>query len=138
MSTDAAPKPPPGTDAKAISPAYLAFLGDAVYTLQIRWRLMETGGPVSRAHALCARYVCAEAQANAFTHIEPLLTPEEAEIFRRGRNIHTHKAPKGASVAQYHAATGLEALVGYLYLGGRHERLETLFARIWAAGRENE
>ena len=58
----------------------------------------------------------------------PLLTEEELALYRRGRNAHVHGVPQGASVGEYHAATGLEALFGWLYLQGRLERLNTLFA----------
>ena len=74
------------------------------------------------------QYVAAPAQAERFARIQPLLTEEEADVFRRGRNTAPHSVPKAASRAQYQTATGLEALFGWLYLQGRTQRLNELFA----------
>lgn len=118
--------------AKSLSPGYLAFLGDAVYSLMARERIIRTGGSPGRAHSLAAGQVCATAQARAAALLEPLFTAEEAEQFRRGRNAQIHQPPKGTTCADYHAATGLEALFGFLYLCGRQERLNELLDIVWA------
>ena len=75
-------------------------------------------------------FVKAPAQAKAAAKLLPLLTEEEAAVYKRGRNAHVHGVPQGTDVGEYHAATGLEALFGYLYLRGRRERLNELFGAI--------
>ena len=103
-------------------------MGDAVYSLLARTRLLrQANRPVDRLHKAAAEQVRAGAQAEAYRKIEPLLTEQEAEIYRRGRNAHTGSQPKNASVAEYHSATGLEALFGWLYLSGETERIQELF-----------
>lgn len=117
----------------AYSPLTLAFLGDAVFGILVKERLVrEANRPAGQLTALAAKLVCAPAQAQAFREIEPLLTEAEATVYRRGRNAHTGGVPKNATAAQYHCATGLEALFGWLYLRGETARLEELFAHIWA------
>ena len=74
------------------------------------------------------KYVAAPAQAKQAHAILPILTEEEQAVYRRGRNSHTAAVPKGASVGEYHAATALEALFGWLYLRGKTDRLNELFA----------
>lgn len=107
----------------------LAFVGDTVYDLFVRESLVCTANqPVKKQHSLAAAQVKAAAQAAAAQKILPLLTEEEADIFRRGRNAHVRHKAKNASESDYHYATALEALVGYLYLKGELNRLRTLFA----------
>ena len=104
-------------EAKLKNPLALAFLGDTVWDLFTRRRLLESRAQVN-----------AGAQALAAARVEGLLTPEEAEIFRRGCNAHArHNAPKNQDPVAYSRATGLEALMGYLYLTGREERARELF-----------
>ena len=81
-------------------------------------------------HRETVRWVAAPAQARAARRLEPLLNDAEREIFRRGRNAHVHSVPRGAAVGEYHAATGLETLFGWLYLRGERERLGELFTWI--------
>ena len=109
-----------------ISPANLAFLGDAVYSLYIRERLAKTNLPVKELNEKANHIVSAVSQAKTFEKIKDLLSEKETEIFKKGRNIHTNNTPKSASVAEYHTATGFEALLGYLYLEGQTDRIKEL------------
>ena len=109
----------------------LAHVGDAVYELLVRSRLcMENRTAVTQLHRMTVSKVNAAAQAQAAEKIFPVLTDEERSVYKRGRNAKVNSVPHHAEIAQYHAATGLEALFGWLYLLGRRERLEELFARI--------
>ena len=112
-------------------PATLAFVGDAYFGLLVRLKLAETERPIGELHSLSVKLVNANAQALGVAEIEPLLTEEELSVFKRGRNLHTKNTPKNSTVAQYHAATGLECLFGYLKLSGNTERAEELFGIIW-------
>lgn len=126
-----------GCDPKLLSPGTLAFLGDAVYELFVRQRLVETANmPVNKLHLLAVERVRASYQSNAYAVIEEHLTEEEQTIWKRGRNANGVKAPKHADPVEYRRATGLEALFGYLFLQGRMERLEELFEMIMAASAE--
>lgn len=110
------------------STAALAYLGDSVMEICVRERLVRAG--VSSSASLNKRaldFVRASAQAEAMKNILPLLTDEENAVFHRGRNIGHTNTPKSATVSEYRAATGMEALFGYLHLAGRHERISELF-----------
>ncbi len=112
----------------AMNALALAFVGDAEYSLRVRKMLANrTQSQVNRLHQNAVRYVCAAAQATAMAELLPLLTEQETAVFKRGRNAHTTHTPKGATEAQYHAATGFEALFGYLSLTEQTERLDRLF-----------
>lgn len=112
----------------ALSTLGLAHLGDGVYELMVRsWLVLHGKAKAKDLHKATVQYVAAPAQAERFARIQPLLTQEEGNIFRRGRNTAPHSVPKAASRAQYQTATGLEALFGWLYLQGRTERLNELF-----------
>ena len=116
-------------DPRTVSTAALAYLGDAVIELCVRTRLMELGYTSSKALNAHARdYVAAPMQAAAMERLHPLLTEEEAAVFRRGRNIGHTNTPKRATVAEYRSATGMETLFGYLYMTGKQERIDALFA----------
>ena len=108
-------------------PATLSFVGDAYFGLLVRSRLAEVERPVGELHRLSVTVVNANAQALGFVAIEPLLSEEEMAVFKRGRNLHTNNTPKNSTVAEYHAATGLECLFGYLYLSKNTARAEELF-----------
>ncbi|MCR4887493.1 MAG: ribonuclease III [Clostridiales bacterium] len=113
--------------ARLLSPLQLAYVGDSVHALLVRTCLMEKNLPVRDMHAAANRAVSAVSQAREAQRIAPLLTEEESDVFRRGRNAHPHHAgPRSASVGEYAGATGLEALLGYLYLTGRTDRLRIL------------
>ena len=116
---------------RQMSPLSLAFLGDAVFELMVRTRLMQQGNaPISQLHRRTVSHVCAAAQAKGADLIVPILTPEETAIYKRGRNTHNN-TPKNADPAQYRSATGLECLFGYLYLMEEQKRTQELFDRIW-------
>jgi len=116
---------------RAMSPLALAHVGDAVYELLVRAALHGLGGhSAGKMHEEAVKYVSAQAQACAAERLAPVLTQEEMDIYRRGRNTKVNSVPHNASVGQYHAATGLEALFGYLYMSGRKERINELFELI--------
>ena len=114
-------------DPTQLSALGLAFVGDGVYDLLIREELACRGNRPEGEHNIeKEKYVRCQAQAELVRKIEPLLTEEEADVLRRGRNAHVSHAPKSATMAQYHAATAFEALLGYLYLSDRIERIREL------------
>jgi len=111
-----------------LSPLALAFVGDAVFTLLVKSTLVcEANAPVGKLHAASAAQVNAAAQAAAFRILEPQLDEKELAVFKRGRNAHTGTVPRNMSAANYHCATGLEALLGWLYLSGKTARIRELF-----------
>lgn len=111
-------------DMKAYSPLTLAYIGDAAYELVIRTMVVEKGNrQASQLHRLTTSYVKAQAQAAMIEALEPELTEEELAIYKRGRNAKSYTSAKNASILDYRKATGLEALIGYLYLSGREERV---------------
>ena len=109
----------------------LAHVGDAVYEVLVRSYLACSGTQTAKnLHSRTIALVRASAQAEAIQHILPLLTEEEQEIYRHGRNAKPKTVPKSASVAEYAHATALEALFGWLYLKQRYERIHLLFGVI--------
>ena len=105
----------------------LAFIGDTVFDLYVRTLLVtQADAKVHELHLMSAKRVCAGGQAQAFRRIEPMLSEEELGIYKRGRNSHMGTVAKNASIADYRTATGLEALIGYLFLCGRDDRLTEL------------
>ena len=118
----------PADEIRAVSNLGLAHVGDGVFELMVRSWLCIRGKATNRGlHKATIRYVSAPAQAKAAEKILPLLSEEEADVFRRGRNANTHTIPKAASREEYQAATALEALFGYLWLKGETGRLNQLF-----------
>ncbi len=116
-------------DIKQYSALALAFLGDAVYEMHVRSKILaKTNAPADVLHKMAVKYVKASAQCEAFDRIEPLLTEEEITAFKRGRNAKTNTKAKNAGLAEYKKATGFEALLGYLYLKGDTDRLNELLA----------
>ena len=114
----------------AISNLGLAHVGDGVFELLVRSYLCCKGDhTVKNLHKDAISMVKAAAQAKFAEKILPELTEEEQAYYRRGKNAHTHAAPKGASPKEYAMATGLETLFGALYLYGRQERLSQLFEK---------
>ncbi len=112
----------------AISNLGLAHMGDAVFELLCRAHLCASGNQtVLKLHKETVSLVKAPSQAAFADKLIPLLTEEELAFFRRGKNAHTHAAPKSATRAEYAKATGLETLFGALYLLGRTQRLQELF-----------
>ena len=113
-----------------ISNLGLAHIGDGVYELLVRSYLCAKGSQtVKTLHRDSIRMVNATTQAAVAEKLLPELTEEEMAYFRRGKNSHTHAAPKAATPQQYALATGLETLFGALYLYGRIERLNELFRK---------
>lgn len=113
---------------RTVSNLGLAHVGDGVYELMVRSWLCIHGKATNRGlHKATVRYVAAPAQARAAEKILPLLTQEEADVFRRGRNTNPHTVPKAASREEYQTATAVEALFGYLWLKGETGRLNELF-----------
>lgn len=113
---------------RALSAIALAHIGDGVYELLVRTWLCVHGKATGRdLHRATIALVCAPAQAERVQKIIPLLTDEEQAVYRRGRNANVHTMSRSATPAQYHAATGLECLMGYLYLKGDKTRAEQLF-----------
>ncbi|NLL03948.1 MAG: ribonuclease III [Clostridiales bacterium] len=111
-----------------LSPLTLAFIGDCVYELFVREKLVcQANRPVNKLNGEKRNWVNASFQAQSVAKIYDELTPQEIDIFRRGRNARTKNTPKNMSVSDYHYATGLEALFGYLYLCGNLDRLRQLF-----------
>lgn len=109
----------------------LAHVGDCVYELMVRTYLLSSSHTASLdLHRSTIALVNAKAQAKAFDKLASLLTEEESAVFKRGRNAKVNQVPHNASPAEYHTATGLEALFGYLYLSSRQPRLDELFSVI--------
>lgn len=107
----------------------LAHLGDSVFEVMVRsWLCLQGKAKPKDLHKATVKYVAAPAQAAMVQKILPVLTEEESDVYRRGRNTAPHSVPKAASRGEYQAATALEALFGWLYLQGRTERLNELFA----------
>ena len=116
---------------RAISSIGLAHMGDAVFEILVRTWLCAHGKATGKGlHQATIRLVCAESQSQKAQKILPLLSEEELAVFKRGRNAQVHSIPAHASRAQYQQATALEALLGYLYLQGRRDRVNELFCRM--------
>lgn len=109
---------------KAYSPLALAYIGDTIFDLIFRTLVVSRFNMAAhKYHKEVCRYVSAVAQSEMVEQIQELFTDEELEIYKRGRNSKPYNRAKNASVIEYQRATGLEALVGYLYLDGRMERI---------------
>ena len=114
-------------DVKMLSPLVWAYIGDSVYELFIRNKLINnSNAKPHKLHIESIKYVKAGAQANILKKIEDKLTDEEKDIVRRGRNTQNHHIAKNSTVADYSYSTGFEALIGYLYLMKQDERLEEI------------
>ncbi len=116
---------------KQLSPLNLAFIGDCIYELLVRETLVcNANRPVNDLHRESVKFVSAKAQTAAFEKIKDVLTQEELSQFRRARNAKPGHSPKSATSAEYHTATGLEAVFGWLYLNEENERIRELFKMI--------
>ena len=120
----------PDQDIRTYSPLTLAYIGDGVYELVIRTVIVERANrSANELHKLTTHYVQAQAQARMSQLLKEELTEEEADVLKRGRNAKPYTMAKNASRADYHKATGFEALIGYLYLTGQTERMLDLIRR---------
>ena len=123
-----------GCSAKELSPLVLAYIGDAVYEILARTKVLSSGNsPVNKMNAKAKKIVNAQSQCEAYFKIENELTEEEAAVFRRGRNANSYTHPKNMNISDYRHATGLEALFGYLYISGKTDRITELFDLIYPA-----
>ena len=115
----------------------LAYLGDTLWDLMVRTRLVRRGGRMKELHKLAVSQECAKAQSEALARIETRLTEEEAGVARRAR--HVRQAPtKNADPSDYHRATALEALIGYLFLTGQTARMEELMTAALPDGEQTQ
>ena len=123
------------TAADQYSPLTLAYLGDAVFELYVRARLVGAADvQADKLHKRAIQYVSAPAQAKMAAVIEPMLTEKEQKIYKRGRNGKPHSIAKNASVSDYLKATGFETLIGYLYLSGETGRLNEILEKALEGG----
>lgn len=119
------PSPITPAEARQIPASALAYLGDSVLEVMVRELLVRKCSKAPSVESL--KYVTAEAQCKALDIISPLLTEDESDAFRRGRNSVHSGVPKHATPSQYRRATGVECLFGYLYMIGETERARVLF-----------
>ena len=103
----------------------LAWLGDSLFDLYVREHLIARGGRVKALHREAISLVCARAQSQALERVQPALTDAERDVVRRARNAH-QSPPKNADPGEYHHATALEALIGWLYVTGQRDRMNEL------------
>lgn len=117
-----------GQGPKELSALALAYVGDAVFEMLVRTKVLSLGNaPVNVLNKKARGIVNAKAQSDMYFRIEEFFTDEEKGVFRRGRNAKSHTVPKNADIMDYRHATGLESLFGYLYLCGNMERAIELF-----------
>lgn len=121
------------------SPLTLAFVGDGVYELYVRTRLMKFGSlNANKLHKLAINYVKAKSQAESVKAIFDFLTDDEIAVYKRGRNAKSATVPKNADMTDYRMATGFETLLGYLYLKEEHERLYEIMRLAYDAIERND
>lgn len=119
------------SDIHSLSPLTLAFVGDSVYDLLVRQHLVTLANyPVKELNKMKVTLVNCKSQADSAKLILDSLTDDELDVYKRGRNVKVNSASKHSSIADYHSATGLEALFGYLYLSGNTDRIKELFLLI--------
>lgn len=108
------------------SPLALAYIGDSVYEVYVRSRIIAENPNLAahKLHVESIKYVKAHAQSNSMEAVAPILDESELAVYKRGRNAKSATVPKNADLTDYRRATGFEALVGYLYICARHQRLE--------------
>ncbi len=117
------------TEAKQLNPVVLAFVGDAVYSLYVRERLVfTTGGKAGDFQRSASKVVSAKGQSEFLEKLLPLFTEEELDVYRRGRNAKKATKSKNASAADYNRSTGFEAVIGYLYVTGGKARIDELLS----------
>lgn len=117
--------------AEQYSPLTLAYIGDCVYELYVRTYLIKDANHnVNKLHKSATKYVCCKAQAELYRKIENMLTDAELAVYKRGRNTKSH-VPKNSEMKDYRIATGVEALIGHLYIKGENERICELLKYIF-------
>ena len=110
----------------------LAYIGDGVLELLVREKLISSGETsTGKLSSMAQSIVCAQAQSEMVEKLLPLLTEEEAAAYKLGRNHKVGGKPKRATAVEYHRATGMEAVFGYLHLNGRNERIRELFNALY-------
>lgn len=111
-----------------LSPLSLAYVGDGVYELYVRTRIIEEHEnlPAHKLHKKAVQYVKAHSQSNSIEAMLKHLTEDETAVYKRGRNAKSNTVPKNANMTEYRRATGFEALIGFLYLSEENERLQLL------------
>lgn len=120
------------TNAKLLSPLTLAFMGDAVYEVFIREKIiLLSNAPVNKLHTDSVKYVKASAQAQALNLIYDKLTEQEVVMYKRGRNANGNNIPKNSNPSDYRKATGFETLIGYLHIDNQSSRINELLEFIW-------
>lgn len=128
-----------GLPAEQLSPLTLAFVGDAVYETYIRTRIAkDVNMQVAKLHKIAIKYVSAVAQSKIVHSIEDKFTEEEQNVYKRGRNAHSHTSAKNADIVDYRHATGFEALIGYLYLKKDSARLDEILNLAYDAANNAE
>lgn len=115
---------------RELSPLSLAYIGDGVFELLVRTHILQQNLNPATLHRKSIRFVKAKAQRELIGKVKDQLTKEELAVLRRGRNAKSNTMPKNADVTDYRAATGFEALFGYLYLLGREQRLLEIFMKM--------
>ena len=116
-------------EALQINPVTLAFVGDTVYSLYVRERLALSGcGKVGQLQKVAAQVVSAKGQSEFLDKVLPMFTEEEADVFRRAKNAKKATKSKSATSLEYSRSTGFEAVLGYLYLTGREERIKEILS----------
>lgn len=120
-----------------LNPSELAYLGDAVFELLVREKLLREGVPFRAINRAARGFVSAKSQSEMYHKIFPALTEEEQAVMKRGRNLHTLSRAKNAGVSEYRHATGLEALFGYLHNNGETKRVHEIFLQCVNEERED-
>lgn len=125
-------------ETKLLNPQVLAFVGDAVYSLYIRHRIVVTEGLKGKdLHTRVTNFVKASGQSNFISKLLPLLSEDEIHVFKRARNHKTLSQSKNADIVDYKRATGFEALIGYLYLTNKVDRLNEILKMCIGETNEN-
>lgn len=118
-------------DPNLLSALGLAYIGDCIYEILVREYIISKGNvPVKKLHTSTVSVVCAKGQSKAVEVIMPVLSEDEILMYKRGRNANGNNIPKNADAQEYRRATGLECLIGYLYLSHQYNRIEELFTII--------
>lgn len=126
-------------DVNQYSGLALAYIGDAVYELMVREKIIAEGNiPVNKLHNRTVSLVCSCAQSKAVEVILDMLTEQELGVYKRGRNANGNNVPKNANAQEYRRATGLEALFGYLYMINNQDRISELFEIVYKSAVESE